>query len=250
MPDEQQETSSTSSQTETQQAGTQQTEIQQTETQQAEPVGDGDYRVQQGDCMQSIAARRGFLWETLWNLPENKQLKETRKDPNCLLPGDRVHVPEPRPRQEGGATEQKHRFRRKGLPAMLRLQFQNEGEALASQPFTFTTDLTEPYEGTTDGDGVAEIPIPTGAHHGTIRVGVGEEQKVYEVDLGQLDPYDSISGVQARLNNLGYGAGEVDGRLSARTERALRQFQRQQQLEITGRLDEKTCDKLRELNGS
>jgi peptidoglycan hydrolase-like protein with peptidoglycan-binding domain len=70
------------------------------------------------------------------------------------------------------------------------------------------------------------------------------------VDLGQLDPYDSISGVQARLNNLGYGAGEVDGRLNARTERALRQFQRQQKLEITGRIDEKTCDKLRELNGS
>jgi hypothetical protein len=236
MPDEQQETSSSTSA--------------QTETQQAEPVGDGNYRVQQGDCMQSIAARRGFLWETLWNLPENKQLKETRKDPNCLLPGDRVHIPEPRPHQESGATEQKHRFRRKGLPAMLRLQFENEGEALAGQPFTFTTDLTEPYEGTTDGDGVAEIPIPTGAHHGTIRIGEGEDQKVYEVDLGQLDPHDSISGVQARLNNLGYGAGEVDGRLNARTERALRQFQRQQKLEITGRIDVKTCDKLRELNGS
>jgi hypothetical protein len=64
MPDEKQETTSSTSA--------------QSETQQAEPAGDGNYRVQQGDCMQSIAATRGFLWETLWNLPENKQLKETR----------------------------------------------------------------------------------------------------------------------------------------------------------------------------
>jgi hypothetical protein len=221
-----------------------------TEAPRLEPAGDGNYVVREGDCMQSIAAAHGWLWESLWDLPENRALRDARQDPNCLLPGDRVHVPEPRPRTESGATEQKHTFRRKGLPAMLRLQFQDEGEALANQPFVFRSELTEPYEGTTDGDGVAEVPIPTGARRGTLEVGQGDAKKVVEVDLGHLDPHDSVSGVQARLNNLGYGAGEVDGELNGRTERALRQFQSRQGLEITGRPDDETCDKLRELNGS
>ena len=57
------------------------------------PLGDGDYVVVEGDCMESIAADAGFLWTTIWNHPQNAALKKARVTPNVLLPGDRPVYP-------------------------------------------------------------------------------------------------------------------------------------------------------------
>ena len=46
------------------------------------------HRVQQGDCMVSIAELCGFFWETLWNHPNNKDLRGLRHDPTVLLLDD------------------------------------------------------------------------------------------------------------------------------------------------------------------
>jgi hypothetical protein len=58
------------------------------------PLGSGAYIVQEGDCFLSIAYQHGFFWETLWNLPANAELRNTRQDPGQLLVGDRVMVPD------------------------------------------------------------------------------------------------------------------------------------------------------------
>jgi len=81
-----------------------------------------DYEVQEGDCVSSIAFSHGFFWETLWNLGSNSELKSKRKDPNILQAGDILHIPELTPRDESGATEKKHRFKLKGVPAKLKLK--------------------------------------------------------------------------------------------------------------------------------
>ncbi|MFH1075402.1 MAG: hypothetical protein V1753_00935 [Pseudomonadota bacterium] len=52
-----------------------------------------DYIVKQGDCIESIAFKHGLFWETVWNHPNNQQLKQERKNPNILLAGDKVFVP-------------------------------------------------------------------------------------------------------------------------------------------------------------
>ena len=76
------------------------------------------YVVKPGDCMASIAVEHNFLWETLWNLPENAALKDSRQDPYVLLPGDQVFIPELRPKEVPRATDN---FTRKGVRECLRI---------------------------------------------------------------------------------------------------------------------------------
>ena len=52
------------------------------------------HRVQPGECLVSISESYGFFWETLWSHPENETLRNRRRDPTVLLPGDEVFVPE------------------------------------------------------------------------------------------------------------------------------------------------------------
>src|SRR6185503_16443662 len=77
------------------------------------PVGDGEYEVRQGECVESIAFANGLSWETVWNDPKNAKVKDARKDPNVLLPGDRLHVRDLEKKQVDGATEKRHKFKRK-----------------------------------------------------------------------------------------------------------------------------------------
>jgi len=204
-----------------------------------------EHKVKQGDCLSSIAEEHGLFWEKIWNHSKNTELKEKRKDPNVLYPGDVVFVPDIEQKEESCATEQRHKFRRKGVPEKLQLVLRIEGEPRENVEYIIDIDGNQ-SRGTTDGEGRVSISIPPGARRGKITlVDAGEE---FEVDLGNLDPITEVSGVQARLANLGYDV-EVTGQWDERSAEALRQFQSRQELDATGEIDEPTQNKLRDVYG-
>ncbi len=204
--------------------------------------------VRQGESIESMAARCGHLPKTIWEAPENGELRQKRKDPHVLMPGDRVFVPAVKPKTFTVATGAKHRFVVE-LPApRLKLEVMKEGQARANMPFVLTIDGKE-ERGTTDGGGVVDHPLPPRARQGTLTVGEGEEATVYQLDLRSLDPTSEVSGLQGRLRNLGYDVGPTDGDLGGRTKAALCAFQRENGIEVTGELDGATRAKLEQEYG-
>ncbi len=190
-----------------------------------------DHKVRQGECISSIAFVYGFFPDTIWNDPANAELKQKRKDPNVLFPGDTVYIPTRRLKEEPGGTGQKHRFRRKGVPAKFRLRLLLNDEPRMSEPYILDIDGIL-FSGTTDVNGWIESPILPNAKKGKLLLDNGREE--YPLELGNLDPVGEITGVQVRLYHLGFYIGDIDGVMNPETADALRAFQKKQGLEETG----------------
>ncbi|MDH4267528.1 MAG: peptidoglycan-binding protein [Deltaproteobacteria bacterium] len=209
-----------------------------------------DYTVKQGDCISSIAQEHGLFWDKVWNHPKNANLQERRKDPNVLFPGDVVFVPDKEEKEEPGATEQRHRFKKKGVPEKLQIRLLDEQDKPRSNlEYVIDIDGTL-YKGFTNGDGWVRWPIPPNAQKGKLTIKGNREKEEYELRLGHLDPIDQNSGVQQRLKNLGFECGQVDGVVGPQTQEAIRAFQAKHKLEETGELNEATREKLKSEHGS
>lgn len=204
-----------------------------------------EYIVKQGDCLSSIADKYGLFWEKIWNHPQNAKLKEKRKDPNILYPGDVIYIPDKEEKEETASTGQKHCFRRKGVPEKLELTLCLEGEPRRNEDYELKIN-GKLIKGKTDGEGKVSISIPPGARRGKlILIKTGEE---LDLELGHLDPVTEITGVQARLANLGYDV-EVSGKWDEKSKEAMKFFQKQIGLEPSGEIDDITRDKLKKVYG-
>ncbi len=201
------------------------------------------HTVSTGESIVSIAKSYGFFWQTLWNHGQNAALKSLRKNPNVLLEGDEVFIPDKVLKHESRATEQKHKFKRKGEPVKLKLQLMLMGEPRANEDYVIDIE-GKLINGKTDGQGKLEQFIPGDARSGSITLRGGAE--VYPLRIGDLDPVDTISGVQQRLNNAGFDCGGEDGELGEHTREALREYQAQNKLKVTGEADAATKAKLTE----
>jgi hypothetical protein len=210
------------------------------------PVGDGNYVVERGDCISSIALEHGHFWKKLWNHPNNAELKQVRKNPNVLLPGDQVFVPELEPKEESCATEQTHKFVRKGEPSKIKLVLMSGGQPRKEQEYTLEID-GKLKNGKTGPDGSVEFVIPGNARSGKITVGPDSEE--FPLELGGVDPIEELSGVQARLNNMGYDCGGADGEMTGETGESIRRFQKDNGLKESGEVDDQTRARLKEVHG-
>jgi N-acetylmuramoyl-L-alanine amidase len=211
----------------------------------------GDYHVvAQGESVDSIAALCGHVPDTIWNAPENRDLKSQRKDPHILMPGDRLFVPPLEPKTVSVATGSLHKFTVQRPRARLNVQIVEAGKPRANEPFVLVVDRNTRLSGKTDGDGRVDQPLPPLARMANLTVGEGEAAVTYRLLLRALDPVTEVSGVQARLRNLGYGEVPLDGEMGPATVAALCAFQRDHSLDVTGKPDKATQDKLKVQHGS
>lgn len=214
---------------------------------------DKTYSVQQGDTIAKIAKAQGFKhWRTIYEDTKNAKLKEERPDPNVLYPGDKVFIPEKSTKRESGSDKTRHRFRLKAEKSWLRIILRDaDNKPLKDTSYGLEVgDLL--FEGYTNGKGLLEHEIPCDADAGLLRV-TGWE---FPLRIGHLDPVDEISGWQARLHNLGYRPGPVDGAeqnedgsVREDLQSAVEEFQFDHGLVVDGRVGPKTQEKLKKEHG-
>src|SRR5256885_3381006 len=69
------------------------------------------YTAKQGDCLSSLAKGFGFIdYKTIYDHPENAELKQKRYNPNVLKPGDKIFIPDHDLKEADKPTEQRHNF--------------------------------------------------------------------------------------------------------------------------------------------
>ena len=207
-----------------------------------------NYQVRQGECISSIAFEKGFFPNTIWDHPNNAELKIKRKNENTLMPGDIVHIPDKRAKEVSEPTNSVYKYRLKNTPAQLRLQLLEDDKPKANLPFTLVVDgkqISKPGE-CTDSRGFVTAAIPPNSKTGKIELFDGENVIEYELKLGHLNPASEISGAKHRLSNLGFYEGALDENIDEEFKEALRDYQEHFGLTVSGDLDQKTRDQLKQ----
>jgi len=211
------------------------------------------HTVVQGECLASISQQYNFLnYRTIYDAPENEDFRLKRPNPNIINPGDRLYIPDKETRFELRPTGASHKFQVAPQKVMLRIVLMRERlTPYACAEYELTVgDNT--LSGQTDSVGLLEQVIPADAAGGTLKIFLGANESdggiVWDLSLGQLDPADTVTGAQARLNNLGFYCGAVDGIIGPKTETALRAIQIVNGLSVTAALDPATCGLLEALH--
>lgn len=212
------------------------------------------YVVRQGDYLAQIAHRRSFSAEKVWNHPLNDELRKRRASPDILHPGDILYLPDaregwnPLPLTTGGENPFTARIPTVEIKLVLE---RADRTPIANKPFHVEGMGPEPFEGTTDGTGLALFPVPV--HVREVGLSLDEESLYYYVRVGNLDPANEPSGAAKRLAHLGYLArinfNEAQPSTHALTE-AIAAFQDAQCIKITGCIDDATHDALVQAHGS
>ncbi|MBC2695372.1 MAG: LysM peptidoglycan-binding domain-containing protein [Desulfobacteraceae bacterium] len=203
--------------------------------------------VKQGDTLSKLAKKYGFNnWRKIYDHSDNAELRQKRTNPNILYPGDKVFIPDKTLMDESDETEKRHTFRIKKDKLWLRIFLKGfcDDQQFSGKPYRLRVK-NQIFEGTTDSDGMLEHEIPSGTNTGMLII----EDKEYSLKIGHLDPIDTVTGWQARLNNLGYNAGKVNGKSNNQTFSAIEEFQCDHDLKVDGIAGSNTQTKLEEVHG-
>lgn len=212
------------------------------------------YTVQPGDYLTKIARQFGFTnWRTIYDHPSNASFRSLRPNPNVIYAGDQLHIPDLQNPDEPADTGGKRTWKVVNPKTHLRIVLRDKRKnPIANADYELTVDgllLT----GKTDGGGKLDQRIAVGAGHASVIAWPDGKQGPcikYEMAIGALDPVEETTGVQARLNNLGYRSGPVDGIVGPLTQGATRRFQTDYGLAVDGIAGPITKGKLKDVYGS
>jgi hypothetical protein len=215
--------------------------------------------VAENEHLLGIAAKYGFPnMEPIWNDPLNQKLKDLRKNPNILLAGDEIFIPDLETKQHDAETDKRHRFELNVESLELHIKVND----LGFQPIHGEAFLAGDSGSTAmrqQGD-IFEADVPPDAVKGVLDFPLSKTQRQrppITVEIGRLDPLDTLSGQQQRLNNLGYFAGFVPPRPDeikrpdSQFRWAVEEFQRDHmgEQQVDGVLGSNTLQKLKKVYG-
>ncbi len=190
-----------------------------------------------------IAAQYGLPWKKIWDHPQNKALSDLRKSPNILYPGDELFIPEIELRYEDCPTETLTQFKWHSAQNKLHLVLRDEWDKpLKNISYTLHIRGRSPIEKKTGSDGLIEAEVPEDID--SVRLIVKDLNMHLDLMVGHLDPVSRITGVQQRLNSLGFNCGAVDGIVGPATRAALQRFQAWAGVKQTGVADSRTRQEL------
>lgn len=204
------------------------------------------HRVTRGEHLSSIALARGFHdYLTVWDDPGNEALRSER-NPNVLLPGDVVTIPDKEPKDSGEPTGKRHTFVLRRSPLALRIKIEDlHGRPISGRVCSLVVDGGDKTL-TTDGDGLIQASISKTARSAELTIdGVARS-----IDIGALTPRDDPPGWQARLANLGYLERPAADPESQEVRAALEELQCDQGLPVTGKPTDATLERLETMHGS
>lgn len=216
--------------------------------------------VKQGEHLSRIANESGFGDPVvIWDAPENADLRQKRRNPDALMPGDQLFVPERQTKEESGSTDQRHRFRLRGGRLVLRIRLLGfDSQPLPDTPCELHVDGNA-FPLRTDADGRIEhwIPKPAEDAHLVFNDPQLPFDLIVPIRIGHLDPIEESSGQRSRLANLGYiSVGDRQGDAEHGEEyadqplaHAVEEFQCDHGLAVDGICGPKTQAKLEEIYG-
>jgi hypothetical protein len=211
------------------------------------------YIVQDGDCLASIAKEAGFTdWRTIYNDSHNADFRKLRPDPNIIGAGDELFIPTKESKTDSRGTDTASTFKLTAKKTFLKIRIKDEkNQAFAGKKFSLKVG-GEVTEGVIGADGLIEKEIAADTKTGRLTVFLDDDTNkpgfIWDLKVGGLDPVETNKGVQARLNNLGFFCGAVDGAIGPMTKAAISGFQSKNGLDVNGNADDATRDKLRQLH--
>jgi hypothetical protein len=162
------------------------------------------YVIRQGDYLLSLAHQFGFDADTIWNDPANDALRKLRPNPNILLAGDQLYIPDQVDKKPVTlVTGQTNSFVSPDPPTVtITHQFVgNDPSAYATKAYSIQ-ELAQLTGLQTDEDGVVTFEAPVTLDTATVVfTDTGES---WALAIGNLDPIDTPVGIFERLQNLGH----------------------------------------------
>lgn len=201
--------------------------------------------IRQGDFLTRLAFEQGFDADAAWGHDANADLRQRRETMDTLQSGDVLRAPPRVSRPRLTLTCGVPNGYVAAIPCTtFSVRFQRAMVPMVNEPCTVSGPDGSEFPDQTDADGRIEFQVPL--HQRQVRVSFEARGAVFWVRVGHMDPSNERSGVIARLMNLGYMTSPHDEFLSS----ALRRFQRDRSMPVTGHADEDTMRALLDAHGS
>jgi hypothetical protein len=175
--------------------------------------------LQRGECLATLAQRNGLPgWHDIWEHPANQLLRQRRKTPNVLLPGDRVAIPPPQTHELVRAVDATHRIELRAAAKAISVRVRNvRGQLLKHAAWSMFGDNREVplAQGSTDAQGLAHATLPAGVS--SVLLVTEAPAMAWTLQLGALhaapdQEQDTAAraGLTGRLQGLGFAADDAE----------------------------------------